>query len=251
MPSLHGCTPLEVITGNTPDVSEYLEFKWYDLVWYFELTTFPEENKLLARWIGIAHRIGQAMCYWLLPSSGIPIAQTTIQLITPQELATKSFIALEPTPLQLYRQDEDIESDSDSPFELEALAPEEDDIETDCYDELLLTGPLLEQDGKLERATITGRKRDTNGNLVDNFNANPLLNTRVYIATFPDEHMLQNIAQILLLMQYIIVLTMMDLKHSLGTNPIGMPYKQRQRDSPPKAGTYVSPGKIGQHLSIH
>jgi hypothetical protein len=99
LPSLHGHTPLEVITGNPPDVSEYLEFKWYDLVWYFEPTTFPEENKLLARWIGIAHWIGQAMCYWLLPSSGIPIAQTTIQLITPQELATKNLI----TELQTYK----------------------------------------------------------------------------------------------------------------------------------------------------
>jgi hypothetical protein len=29
------------------------------------------------------------MCYWVLRNSGIPIAQTTIQLITPEELETE------------------------------------------------------------------------------------------------------------------------------------------------------------------
>jgi len=53
---------------------------------------------------------------------------------------------------------------------------------------LLLTEPLLERDGKLQRATVTGRKRVANGNSVGNFNSNPLLNTRIYIAMFPDGH---------------------------------------------------------------
>ena len=32
--SLQGHTPYEIITGNTPDISEYLEFAWYESVWY-------------------------------------------------------------------------------------------------------------------------------------------------------------------------------------------------------------------------
>jgi hypothetical protein len=32
----------------------------------------------------VAHRVGQAMCFWLLPQSGIPIARTTINA-EPQE----------------------------------------------------------------------------------------------------------------------------------------------------------------------
>ncbi len=28
------------------------------------------------------------MCYWLLPESGIPIARTSIQLVTPAEMQT-------------------------------------------------------------------------------------------------------------------------------------------------------------------
>jgi len=86
LPQLHGRTPHEVLTGNTPDISEYVEFSWYQPVWYYVPDVFPQQNKFLARWIGVAHRIGQAMCYWLLPASGIPIARTTIQAISPLEL---------------------------------------------------------------------------------------------------------------------------------------------------------------------
>jgi hypothetical protein len=72
---LHGRTPYEVLTGNTPDISEYLEFSWYQPIWYYEPEVNPEQSKTLARWIGIAHRVGQAMCYWVLPSSGVPICK--------------------------------------------------------------------------------------------------------------------------------------------------------------------------------
>ena len=35
---LQGRTPLEFITGETPEISEYLDFGWYDRVWYKEDT---------------------------------------------------------------------------------------------------------------------------------------------------------------------------------------------------------------------
>jgi hypothetical protein len=49
---------------------------------------FPNQTRLPARWLGVAHRVGQAMCYWLLPESGVPIARTTIKSISNEELAT-------------------------------------------------------------------------------------------------------------------------------------------------------------------
>jgi len=72
LPRLNGRTPQEVITGNTPDTSiaEYLEFMWYEPVWYYEPGSFPEEKRHVAYWLGVAHRVGQAMCYWALPSTG-------------------------------------------------------------------------------------------------------------------------------------------------------------------------------------
>jgi len=88
--SLHGRTPFEMVTGNTPDISEYISFQWYQPVWFFDNTSFPEPTKHIARWIGVAHNIGQAMCFWVLPSSGIPIARSTVQSITEAELRDPS-----------------------------------------------------------------------------------------------------------------------------------------------------------------
>jgi hypothetical protein len=84
----HGRTPYEILTGKTPDISEFLEFQWYQPVWYYEPTAFPELRKHLARWIGAAHRVGQAM---LLPESGIPIARTSIQPVASDEMDTETF----------------------------------------------------------------------------------------------------------------------------------------------------------------
>lgn len=68
----------------------------------------------------------------------------------------------------------------------EHAAPDIDTIEPDMYDELLLTEPILTKDGKKERATVIGRKRDNNGNLIGQYNINPMHNTRIYLAAFPD-----------------------------------------------------------------
>ena len=32
--SIHGQTPYEMTTGQTPDISEYTEFGFYELIWY-------------------------------------------------------------------------------------------------------------------------------------------------------------------------------------------------------------------------
>ena len=47
---------------------------------------------LLGNWLGDAQRVGQALCYWILPVSGIMLARSTIQSIFIDDLATKEFI---------------------------------------------------------------------------------------------------------------------------------------------------------------
>jgi len=63
----------------------------YDTIWYFDHDApFPEERRKLAKWLGVAHRVGQALCYFILPESGIPIAQSTIQPLTQDEWKLES-----------------------------------------------------------------------------------------------------------------------------------------------------------------
>ena len=95
------------------------------------------------------------------------------------------------TDFSLYREDKEPYSedvDATEVIEPEAQAVEIADVEHDAFDELLLTEPTLIRDGNAEKAKIVGRTRDNEGNLVGQYNNNPLLNTRVYLVEFPDGH---------------------------------------------------------------
>ena len=65
-------TPLEIITGETPDLSEYLDFLLYD--WF----TYQNNARLgvpeVGQWMGVSHRVSQMMSYWILPESGVPVS---------------------------------------------------------------------------------------------------------------------------------------------------------------------------------
>jgi hypothetical protein len=81
-----GRTPIEIITGNTPDISEYLDFDFYDWVMYRTNAGLGEVE--LGRWLGVSHRVGRMMSYWILPISGIPVSVTTVQRLTNDERNT-------------------------------------------------------------------------------------------------------------------------------------------------------------------
>ena len=44
---LHGRTPYEIVAGDTPDIMEWLEYDFYQPVWFYSPTTFPVEKQLL------------------------------------------------------------------------------------------------------------------------------------------------------------------------------------------------------------
>jgi hypothetical protein len=80
-PYLEGHTPFKAVTGNTPDISSIADINFCEPVWYYdEIASFPEPKRKMARWLGEAHNTGQAMCYFILPSNGIPIARSTVVL---------------------------------------------------------------------------------------------------------------------------------------------------------------------------
>jgi PAS domain-containing protein len=82
-------TPLEIITGDTPDISEYMDFGFYEWVTY--RTNAGLGKTQLGRWLGVSHRVGQLMSYWILPISGIPISCTTVQRLTNLEKQTDAY----------------------------------------------------------------------------------------------------------------------------------------------------------------
>ena len=71
-------TPLENLTGDTIYLSEYLDFYFYDPVWYWDTLSGEWGDALPRRWLVISHRVGAVMCYWVLNEQGNVISQYTV-----------------------------------------------------------------------------------------------------------------------------------------------------------------------------
>jgi len=83
---LSGCTLYEIISGQTPDILEYLDYAWYQTIWYYDQeTAFSEPHRKLAKWLGVAYWASQALCNYILPASSIPIVRSTIQALSRNE----------------------------------------------------------------------------------------------------------------------------------------------------------------------
>ncbi|GFH48949.1 hypothetical protein CTEN210_05425 [Chaetoceros tenuissimus] len=77
-----GRTGIEAVTGETPDISEWLDFEFYDLCWYWDSL---ESKRKIGCWLGVSHRVGSAMCYWILSNTGNVLARTTVQHVLQSE----------------------------------------------------------------------------------------------------------------------------------------------------------------------
>lgn len=86
-----GYTCIKRITGDTADISEWLDFAFYDLCWYWDVPN-DIENPKIGRWLGVSHRVGSAMCYWILTEHGKVVAWTTVQHVTRDKIATDSIM---------------------------------------------------------------------------------------------------------------------------------------------------------------
>ena len=79
-------TGLEIITGETPDISQYVDFSVYGWVIYRANAGLGELS--LKRWLGVSHKTGQLMSYWILTIQGRVISYTTVQMLTALEQKT-------------------------------------------------------------------------------------------------------------------------------------------------------------------
>jgi len=202
---LHGRTPYEIITGNTPDISEYCQYRWYEPIQYLEqLNAFPHDKLTFGRWLGIAHRLGQALCYFILTETGQVIARTTVQPI-PKEVLEKEEMKQQiitfdqkvlekfgpsefmadpvPHPTSPLMTDVDVDLFEDphfEPWEMEATMPDADDLPPEFLDEYISAHFLLPQGDSFIKGQVIARKRDAEGNTRGAPNPNPLLDSRVY-----------------------------------------------------------------------
>ena len=210
--SLQGSIPITQVTGETADISEYLDFGFYDQIWYKDNAgTSPFEP---GRWLGVSHRTGRLMCYHVLTQRGTVISRSTVQRVTNLEKTTaaildtfqkfdeaihnklktkeRGYLGDKPNP-------EDwtdlIESDEDFREEFQCLHNNKDIPEADDYTPEVLNDTYLNMEVALPRndegpelARVVKRLRDANGIPIGTANDNPILDSRVYEVEYMDGH---------------------------------------------------------------
>lgn len=222
--SLKGRTAYEQVTGKTPDISEYCDFDFYDLVWYHAGNhhDFSNDTRALGRWLGVSHRIGSDMCYWILTVTGQIISESTVQHVTRDDLVDQEISdqvekfndavneRLNDENFRLPNDEGDFTLDDD--YELSRLldpaygdndpTPEEygehdepileaDDVTEEIYDKFLGAKFVLDDkvDGGGRLATVKSRAKTDDGKLIGRAHTNPMLDTREYVIELEDgEH---------------------------------------------------------------
>lgn len=216
-------TGYERLTGVTPDISEWLDFSFYDLVWYW--STVGEPSRELGRWLGISHRIGSDLCYFILTKAGKVVSTTTLQHVTKAEYTDNQALIeafnstvehrLRDNNFRIdnitdgdYLQDDVPLPDNDThgivPSDTEygdmiatKEQPEVDDH--DDYDAYIGAELILDAGGESLSGRVVSRKRDAEGNKIGQRHANPSFDTRAYLLEMQDGSIQEYTANILAL----------------------------------------------------
>jgi hypothetical protein len=211
---LEGRCPLERITGETVDISEYLDFSFYDWVWYRENAGLGETK--LGRWLGVSHRVGTLMSFWVLTGTGKVLSRTTVQRVTNLETKTddnknrmQAFTASITERIganDLVVQDEighhviDVDDWDDPAYDTEfvqefgrtindpAIKEADQDFTPDIFDDTYLNMELaLPRDGgEVQFARVVKRLRDKDGLPIGTAHDNPIMDSRIYEVEFQD-----------------------------------------------------------------
>lgn len=202
----YGRTGSEVLTGDTPDISNHADFTFYSPVWFWKSPS-AQEPPQPGRWLGVANNIGTGtLCYWVMDKKGDIFSRTSVQNVTRDELkvdATKKIFEDLNVSINArldgdnhfteidyemgFQYIEDAEDDVPEPAE-EAYIPEVDDTEqSDGYDEYIGAQLMFELGGESGvRGTVVKRSKGNDGKVIGNRNNNPLLDTRRYTVHLHD-----------------------------------------------------------------
>ena len=197
----NGRTGHEEITGETPDISEYVDFDFYDWVWYWD-TPDADNSPKIGRWLGPSHRIGASMCFYVLVNNGEVISRSSVQHLTQIEMMKDDIkVRLEEYDNEVqgrlrddgyecrheyenafYIDDEDEGLEPEEPNDI----PEIDEYTPEGYDEYIGAQMIIPRpDGRIQ-GKIVKRMKGNDGNPIGRRNDNPLLDTRQYEVELSD-----------------------------------------------------------------
>jgi hypothetical protein len=188
-PSLNNQSALKALTGETPNISEYTDFDFYQFVIYYDPNDDSEDGKgcrKLARWLGPSPRVGQGLCYYLLKPNGQYITRLTVRPITPDDYVKYPILKDELKEFNDKVQEHIGAFDGNCILQTEEDEPEEDifepmddgnvsvhddkldmeDPDMPGFDPLVKAQVILPHKGGDMMATVVGQKWDLDGNLI-------------------------------------------------------------------------------------
>jgi hypothetical protein len=207
---------LEILTGETPDISEWSDFTFFDIVWYHVASNdTTTETRRLGRWLGISHRVGSDLCYWILTESGKVISSTTVQHVTTTDASNPSInrtiIAFDQAVNTRLDDTNFTNNDLDgvSPYIQDihddhtevlrhGIIPSDteygdmvikDNTEADAHPDLdnyIHAQLLLDVGGEQLQGRVIKRAKEADGTKKGRAHQNPLFDTRAYLVEFKD-----------------------------------------------------------------
>lgn len=220
-----GGTGYEIVLGFTPDISEYVEFQFYDYYWYWDTPQgYPHQKKHIERWLGVAHRVGQAMVFWVMNNIRKVITRSTVIPLEPAEHEVqeakdrmddlnKTIITIKIGDYKnaLHEEVPDFDeeeldaqlgfcfdisnkelkgSDNDGLEEdnIPVLDGTSHEVDSSAFDKFLgINVNIPASDGESTViGKVTKRKRDHDNALIGQYNENQILNTALYQVETPD-----------------------------------------------------------------
>ena len=200
--------PMSSVTGDTIDISEYLDFGFYDQVWYIDNAGLGPRKP--GRWLGVSHRVGLLMCYFVLTKTGQIISRSSVQRVTSLELELNeiraTFDELDKDINEKLKHD-DMAYDGDKPTLEHWSEVKSDEMFVEEFQKSYSSPHILETDNMSipqesdyvgmqlalprdadgpEFASVTRRLTDSKGIPVGEANENPILDTRVYEVEYAD-----------------------------------------------------------------
>ena len=195
-----GGVPLQNVVGETVNISNYLEFGFYDRVWFRDNAGLGEQK--LGRWLVVAEHVGSIMTYHILQSNGEIVARSTVWSITNLEQQTDTFKPTmsayddelsrhieggqfsaegeRPDPemwADLKENDEDFREEFLKIYDSQDIKDADNEPSPEIADSTYLNMELAlprEGDGP-ELARVKRRKRDSDGNPIGRAHNNPIL----------------------------------------------------------------------------
>jgi hypothetical protein len=212
--ALNERTPFKHYMGHTRNITALCTYSFYNYCWFWDSEQgFPDQHRVLGRWLSVSLDIGRPLTYFILPKSCKLITRSSVTPVTPEEslepvnkaLAEELDKAID-EKIGKFRTNKEVaeelgmlfgpsgdlyDGDLDPFDEIEAveeavLMPEADEWMLDTFNKYLAAEVLLPHGGELVRAKVTGQKRAADGTPVGVAHSNPILDTREYEVSFPD-----------------------------------------------------------------